>query len=384
MSDETFDPWKSLASELGVDANAVPPPPPPPSPPPALPTYFAPSAVPTEPKKASSDWSALASDLGIEVPPEPERPIVRKDPVAELLGWPAQSRVPEPQKPEARGGDDFEEREPWDADDVRGRWGDEVEKPLGEAGAESESRSVRRDDRGNRDGGPQRGRRRRGGRGRGRGGDRNDRDEVREPGVRDRADRPLRDEAYRSEESRGDEDRDIVDEVEPGIEFREVEDREREPAREGEPIRKPRRRRGRRRGRGGERPAAERGHAGDQPKRRDAGSSEAYDEPEMIAYGEDLEDVEDIERTDQVIGEEFVTAGVTTHEMHADEEEEDDDEPRGKSSVRDIMTWNEAIGIIIDTNMQERARNPRSGGHGHGGHGGRGGRGRRGGGRRNG
>jgi hypothetical protein len=53
------------------------------------------------------------------------------------------------------------------------------------------------------------------------------------------------------------------------------------------------------------------------------------------------------------------------------------------------MTWKEAIGIIIETNMQERARNPRSGGHGGhgGGHGGRGGghggRGRRGG-RRNG
>jgi hypothetical protein len=46
--------------------------------------------------------------------------------------------------------------------------------------------------------------------------------------------------------------------------------------------------------------------------------------------------------------------------------------------VRDIMTWKQAVGIIIETNMQERARNPRSGGHG-----GHGGRGRRGG-RRNG
>src|SRR5262245_16253036 len=108
MSDETFDPWKSLASELGVDPNAAPPPPPPPA---AAPTFFAPSSAPPESKKTPSDWRALASDLGIEVPPEPEAPITRKDPVAELLGWPAQSRAPEPKETKAREVDDLEERE---------------------------------------------------------------------------------------------------------------------------------------------------------------------------------------------------------------------------------------------------------------------------------
>ncbi len=65
-----------------------------------------------------------------------------------------------------------------------------------------------------------------------------------------------------------------------------------------------------------------------------------------------------------------------------------DDHHSGKTTVRDIITWKDAIGMIIDGNMQTRAntpqhhshnsRGPRGGGHGRG----RGGRGGRGGGHR--
>jgi hypothetical protein len=53
------------------------------------------------------------------------------------------------------------------------------------------------------------------------------------------------------------------------------------------------------------------------------------------------------------------------------------DEMHAKSSVRDIVTWKEAIGMIIAGNMEARSRNPEQsrGSHG-GGRGSRGGRGR--------
>jgi hypothetical protein len=437
MSDESFDPWKSLASELGVDPNAAPPPPPPAPVAPTSPTSsYTPSAAP-EPKKVASDWMALANDLGIEVPPEPEQPIKKKDPVAELLGWPAQARAPEPKKPEAHDADDFEEREPWDADDVRGRWGkdEDLDKPLAEDEAPpTESRYDRQDDRGgergeerggdrvgNREDGPPRGRRRRGGRGRGRGRDRDDRvqgersqgdrvqgDRVqgersqgersqsersqgersqgergesrgRGRGYRDRDDRRPRDEAIRSEEPRLDDELDLVDDDAPAAEFGEGIDREREPAGEDAQDRKRPRRRGRRRGRGRER--SERGDRNDPPKRRAPANTGHSDEPDTVAFGEDLEDIDEVERHDELIGEEFAAVGAEGHEIDMHDDEDDGLRGGGRNSVRDIMTWKEAIGIIIETNMQERARNPRSGGHG--GHGGHGGRGRRGG-RRNG
>src|SRR5690242_1357060 len=121
MSDESFDPWKSLASELGVDPNAAPPPPPAPVPVAPAPTYSRPASAPVEPKKQASDWSALASDLGIEVPAEPAKPAARKekDPVAELLGWPAPPRAAEPAKTPVNDLDDFDDHEPWGRSDQR-------------------------------------------------------------------------------------------------------------------------------------------------------------------------------------------------------------------------------------------------------------------------
>jgi hypothetical protein len=48
-----------------------------------------------------------------------------------------------------------------------------------------------------------------------------------------------------------------------------------------------------------------------------------------------------------------------------------------KNSVRDIMTWKEAIGMIIEGNMEARARSPQSAHSSHGSSRGRGrGRGR--------
>jgi len=44
-----------------------------------------------------------------------------------------------------------------------------------------------------------------------------------------------------------------------------------------------------------------------------------------------------------------------------------DDLSSGKSSVRDIVTWKEAIGMIIDGNMQARANSPQGSQNSHGG-----------------
>ena len=60
-----------------------------------------------------------------------------------------------------------------------------------------------------------------------------------------------------------------------------------------------------------------------------------------------------------------------------------DDNHSGKTSVRDILTWKEAIGMIIEGNMQTRAQSPQNSHHPRGQRGGRGrGRGGRGGGHR--
>ncbi|MCC7085775.1 MAG: hypothetical protein IT427_12300 [Pirellulales bacterium] len=380
MSDESFDPWKSLASDLGVDPNTAPPPPPPlPS---IVPASHAPSSGP-EPKKATSDWSALASDLGIEVPPEPEKPIERKDPVAELLGWPTQTRSPEPKPLEA---DKFEERQPWDAEDVHGRWGDEGDLPLGESDSQLESRQSRRGDRGSsREDAPRSGRNRRGGRSRGRSegrsgrGDDSGRRENRDRQFRERGDRRPPDEAYRDEGPAHDEERELIadDEVSP-TNFDMTGERGQEPLDIDAPNRKRRSRRGRRRGRGGDR--AERGRAGEPSKRKSPTATGRLNEPDSVAFGDEPDDIDEIERLDDGAGEEFAMDDAA--EQDVDLHHNADDVPRsgGKGSVRDIMTWKEAIGIMIEANMQERARNPRSGGPG--GHGGHGGRGRRGG-RRN-
>src|SRR5262245_27632507 len=84
MSEEKFDPWQSLAAELGVDASKMPAPPPAPVQPTRQPAT---SNSPPPAPKPSADWLALAGELGIEVPVEPEQPLRRADPVADLLGF---------------------------------------------------------------------------------------------------------------------------------------------------------------------------------------------------------------------------------------------------------------------------------------------------------
>jgi hypothetical protein len=49
------------------------------------------------------------------------------------------------------------------------------------------------------------------------------------------------------------------------------------------------------------------------------------------------------------------------HGSHRSHNDHDSDDERGeKSSVRDIMTWKDAIGMIIEGNLQTRAKSPQS------------------------
>jgi hypothetical protein len=47
-----------------------------------------------------------------------------------------------------------------------------------------------------------------------------------------------------------------------------------------------------------------------------------------------------------------------SEQLDAESGEESHELRGGKGSVRDILTWTEAIGIIIDSNLQTRSRTP--------------------------
>jgi hypothetical protein len=65
------------------------------------------------------------------------------------------------------------------------------------------------------------------------------------------------------------------------------------------------------------------------------------------------------------------------HDLAALDDDSHDENNIGKASVRDILTWKEAIGMIVDGNMQSRANSPHPPQHSRGQRGGRGrGRGR--------
>jgi hypothetical protein len=79
-----------------------------------------------------------------------------------------------------------------------------------------------------------------------------------------------------------------------------------------------------------------------------------------------------------------IASGAMAADLDADDlgDEGGDGGANGKSSVRDIMTWKDAIGMMIETNMEARSRAPQnSHPHSHSPRGQRGGRGGRGGGR---
>src|SRR5262245_11457545 len=93
MTENPPDPWTSLADELGVQAQREAPPAAPPDQEPSSrasdrPAHSPASQPAAPPKKPPADWQALAGALGIEMPPEATAPVARKDPVAELFGFP--------------------------------------------------------------------------------------------------------------------------------------------------------------------------------------------------------------------------------------------------------------------------------------------------------
>ena len=130
MTDDPLDPWKSLASDLGVDSNAEATQQPAPST--AKPTFQSAPSEHAPPKKAPPGWAALASEFGIELPPDkmaddaPPQCAVRKDPVAELLGFPPPSAKP-PEQDDAKSRmvredeEEFEARQE-DRDEIDPRW----------------------------------------------------------------------------------------------------------------------------------------------------------------------------------------------------------------------------------------------------------------------
>ncbi len=53
----------------------------------------------------------------------------------------------------------------------------------------------------------------------------------------------------------------------------------------------------------------------------------------------------------------------TVPPMHGEDEDHDDDDDLGDAKLghRGIPTWEEALSVIIDANMEARAKNPQSG-----------------------
>jgi hypothetical protein len=437
MTDNPNDPWSSLADELGVQPGHEPPPPAPQSSTPPPQRSQPPSHHAPPPKKAQADWNALAGELGIELPPD-SGPKSGNDPVAELLGFPPPSDLPpKPDRAENRSADeDYRGRYDEQDDDrpARNRWQDEGGGAEGRAsfddtkpvyfdesteGSSSRERPQGEDERSYR---PSRGRRGRGGRGRG-----GNRDGNREGGNRGRAsgdrggnrgraDRgssdnrqgsnnrsggqsrerpPYDDRPYAEREPQADRpfEADLGDRpAESGEEF--SSDNRPSENRQGAYGEQPPRRRRRRRGRGGARQRDE------QQTRRPQAESRPSEDDEIpfleLASDEELTTEEDVAAVDFSADDAGLHVESDRHEERSAHSAGDDDiddhddaafseadeNHSGKAAVRDIITWQEAIGMIIDGNMQSRSHAPEHhgsqsprGSRGHGrGRGGRGGR----------
>jgi hypothetical protein len=353
MTEPSGDPWKSLADELGLEPGEASPPPQPPKtsapPPPTSIRAAHPEHPSSPPKKTAADWNALAGNLGLE--PASDFETGSRDPVAELFGFspsmPVEPESRESMRPDGEMSDDEfgETRERYATDDR------EESDFRGEAPTRSpEDRSDR-----------PRPRRRRGGRGRGR--DRGD-----DRGGYDRQPRPASIE--RSDDDRRDVDRpriegDVDNDLEPETHGEEPEEplRERPEREPGGEDRFPKRRRRGRRGRGRSRdrdeirrePAAR--SAGDeQPPSPDASLMDEPMEIEFVPIDENGMELVHDHRPE--------SSGDHAH-ADSDNDLDDDnglhDEPHGKSSVRDIVTWKEAIGMMIEANIQNHARSPQGG-----------------------
>jgi hypothetical protein len=405
MSDENFDPWQLLAADLGVDASKAPAPPPPPAPPSQPRSASASSSSPPPAPKPSSDWLALAGELGIELPAQAEEPIKRHDPVADLLGFPPPAVRPVDRPEEEPRGQRARHERPRgrfeDREAKRGSWDDEDAEVVGERELEStevvQFEAIEGSDEGPKQAGdseerPRR-RRRRGGRGRGRG----KRDEAGSRDDRSRDDRSSRDpgEPTRPVESESDEDpwqeqpEGQPDSAHAGLDPDELRDAQEHafaeaveemeergehyvPGTTPDPDPRKRRRRRGRRGRGS--------RDGNEPRGDSRGERTPAERPIADDADEDSElhrgyagGIADFSESDEPVREPIdLEAGV-----NGEDDSHHGDELHAKSSVRDIVTWKEAIGMIIAGNMEARSRNPESsrGSHG-GGRGSRGGRGR--------
>jgi len=187
--------------------------------------------------------------------------------------------------------------------------GGRPEEPPGEATEEGERKPGRR--------------RRRRRRGRGRSGERAP-EAPRETETWDVESRPARESV---DDDIADQEIDDSDETDgPAVAEREAAPREGEEERAGRPRRR-RRRRGRR---GGE-----------------------AREPSAPATGESRQ-----EREPEDLDDDIVPAYAGRRSESFDDEEDDDDDLDLKAHHRGIPTWDDAIGMIVNTNMESRARNP--------------------------
>jgi len=334
------------------------------------PGHFAPPA-----KKPPADWHALAGALGIEIPPESEPLAPRKDPVAELFGFPSQPQRTREQEEEERRQrreeraayqDEEDERVAREDDRGRGETEQRYERPVGERSDETGSFQARdryesrgpQGDEGSRERGQRR--RRRGGRGRGRADDRSSRHgDSRQPHRRETS-------------AESPPTSDFGDERE---EFEVLEDRPDRPVEVDETRARyddgpRRRRRGRR---GGQRSRSDRVESAASEPRSQTMPSEMPVDDELELEFEALGETRELPAEESAID---AAAASESEQLDADSTEESHELHGGKGSVRDILTWTDAIGIIIDSNLQTRSRTPHAS---HPQRGSRRGRGRRGG-----
>ena len=350
---QSVDHWAALAGDIsGEPAPEQPQPTPaasetsaegtPAAPPPPI---FQPPAKTVRPSKRPAKpagWDQLAGDFGIESPPPPvsSARVVPK-PMESKPSWsaPVSPDLDEDMEPaeiaaeieaELTVWDDIDPTateprafEPQEALDVMDETADEFDDELsGESAAASgEASTPEREERGGR-------RRRRRGRGRNR-------------GPADSTERPIAEPGQEESAEGG---------VGDGLDVEPSEAAEGETSEHDHSERRPR---GRRRGRGG-----------DRDRRRDEPIA-----PEGEFAAEASDEFSEVEE------DEAIDAGEEVSGDFEGDEEIDDGGESPRIGFRNIPTWHDAIGVMIEKNMESRARNP-GGSRGPGGRGGRGGRGR--------
>jgi hypothetical protein len=104
--------------------------------------------------------------------------------------------------------------------------------------------------------------------------------------------------------------------------------------------------------------------------------SETPIDDELEIEFEALGELDELSTDESVIDAAAEPAAAESEQLDAESAEESHELRGGKGSVRDILTWTDAIGIIIDSNLQTRSRTPHAS---HPQRGSRRGRGRRGG-----